>query len=348
MKRGHLFTLLVSAATFGAGYCITRVRDLDQPSNAVAAEPRIPPNDSAGSPSSVSQMKLFGGMGKERVLEPGKQLTLLEQPGTGTLTHMWFGGSWSGWGGTRIRVYVDSEERPGIEFALFMGHGVGWDDETAPWGTSRMGKTGHPSGVFNSYKIPFGNGIKMTAELAPEVHQPQTFWWITRGVTNYPLHVGHLALPPTARLRLHRKEHVQLKPLDEIEILNTQHSGLLYCVALAASSGNFNYLEACLRAYPDESREPIFLSSGTEDYFLGTYYFNAGRYHLPMAGLTHLDADQPDSQFRFSAYRFHEEDPVPFARGLRLVWRNGEQLEGHRFGDPKPTTLTSYVWTYEW
>jgi hypothetical protein len=30
------------------------------------------------------------------------------------------------------------------------------------------------------------------------------------------------------------------------------------------------------------------------------------------------------------------------------VWRDGEELDGHRYGDPKPTTLTSYVWAYEW
>ena len=33
---------------------------------------------------------------------------------------------------------------------------------------------------------------------------------------------------------------------------------------------------------------------------------------------------------------------------LARVWRNGEELGGHRFGDPKPTTLTSYAWAYEW
>jgi hypothetical protein len=141
---------------------------------------------------------------------------------------------------------------------------------------------------------------------------------------------------------------VAAKPLEEIEILNTKRKGLLYGAALAARSGNFNYLESCLRAFPNGRKDPLWLSSGTEDYFLGTYYFNAGLYHLPVAGLTHLDSDRAGSLFRFSAYRFHEEDPIPFQTGFRLVWRNGEELRGHRFGDPKPTALTSYVWVYEW
>lgn len=54
---------------------------------------------------------------------------------------------------------------------------------------------------------------------------------------------------------------------------------------------------------------------------------------------THLAPDRPGSSFRFAAYHFHEDDPIPFPAGLRLVWRNGEEPGGHRFGDPQPTTL---------
>jgi hypothetical protein len=190
--------------------------------------------------------------------------------------------------------------------------------------------------------------VKVTARLAPEIREPQTFWWIVRGLTDYPVQVGGITLPRSARLRLHRLEKVQAASLAEVPILETKNRGLLYAVTFEAQSTNFNYLEACLRAYPDGHKEPTWISSGTEDYFLGTYYFNAGLFHNPVAGLTHGDPDKPGSSFRFSAYRFHEDDPIPFQDGLRLVWRNGEELDGHRFGDPEVTTLTSYVWTYEW
>jgi hypothetical protein len=293
-------------------------------------------------------MKLFGTMGKEGKLVPGEEKVLFEREGSGTLTHMWFGGDWKGWGDTRIRVYVDGEEQAGIDMGLFLGHGIGWGNDTAPWGTVRVGKTGHPSGVYNTYRIPFGKGVKVTAQLAPEVREPQIFWWIVRGLTDYPVQLGSIMLPPSARLKLHRIEKTKYQALQEVPILDTKARGLLYAVTFEAISTNFNYLEACLRAYPDGRKDPIWISSGTEDYFLGTYYFNAGLYHNPLAGLTHADPDKPGSAFRFSAYRFHEDDPIPFQDGLRLTWRNGEQLEGHRFGDPKETTLTSYVWAYEW
>ena len=334
----------VIAALLLAAACYCEIAKL----KGVLATSAVQASVSAEERAPALPMELFGTMGKEEQLVPGKEMPLFEQGGTGTLTHMWFGGSWSGWGDTRIRIYVDGENKAGIDMALFMGHGIGWGDNDAPWGTSRLGKTGRPSGLYNTYRIPFDHGIKVTAELAPGVRQPQVFWWIMRGLTNYPVRVGGISLPASARLRLYRREQVAAKPLEEVELLNTNRRGLLYAVTLAAASGNFNYLESCLRAFPNGRKDPLWLSSGTEDYFLGTYYFNAGLYHLPLAGVTHLDPDKAGSLFRFSAYRFHEDDPIPFQNGLRLVWRNGEELRGHRFGDPKPTTLTSYAWVYEW
>jgi hypothetical protein len=41
-----------------------------------------------------------------------------------------------------------------------------------------------------------------------------------------------------------------------------------------------------MRAYIGGAKDPLMLSSGLEDYFLGTYYFNRGRYATPVAGLT--------------------------------------------------------------
>ena len=68
---------------------------------------------------------------------------------------------------------------------------------------------------------------------------------------------------------------------------------------------SWSYLEACMRAYLDGSKKPMILSSGLEDYFLGTYYFNKGKYANNLAGLTHFDA----KNHAFSAYRFHEQGP---------------------------------------
>jgi hypothetical protein len=183
--------------------------------------------------------------------------------------------------------------------------------------------------------------------LGAGIEKPQVFWWIIRGVENLPVFLGNLRLPENARLRLQARDNAELAPLQMFEICQSSRAGALYQVTLSVASKNFNFLEAVLRAYLDGAQEPLLLSSGTEDYFLGTYYFNRGMYHLPLAGLTHKEEDA-DGTCRFSAYRFHEDDPIIFQKGIRLAWRNGEAKDGEPYGTPQPSRATSYVWLYEW
>ncbi|MGO9270516.1 MAG: DUF2961 domain-containing protein [Terriglobia bacterium] len=298
---------------------------------------------------STDHLRTFGTAGKEELLHPGHELPLFSYDGDGCLTHMWFGGDWPGYGSTRIRFYVDEETKPSIDMQLFAGHGIGWDDPSAPWGSKLVGKTGQPSGLYNTYRIPFGKSIRITGQLAKTVESPQPFWWIFRGVENLPVQLGQIQLPKKARLRLQVRENVMLDPLQMFEIGESPAAGALYQVMLAVRSKNFSYLEAMLRANVDGAKEPLMLSSGTEDYFLGTYYFNRGLYHLPLAGLTHKAQDQ-NGDCSFSAYRFHDEDPIFFHQGLRLSWRNGEEKGGNIYGPGPPgrSQATSYVWMYEW
>lgn len=299
--------------------------------------------------SFTDNLRTFGTAGKEELLHPGQELTLFSHRGGGCLTHMWFGGDWPGYESTRLRLYVDQEATASIDMQLFAGHGIGWNDPSAPWGSQRVGKTGQPSGVYNTHRIPFGKSIRVTGQLADSVKTPQPFWWIVRGVENLSVWLGHVQLPKSARLRLQVHENIMLDPLQMLEIGQSSGAGALYQVMLAVRSKNFSYLEAMLRAHIDSAIEPVMLSSGTEDYFLGTYYFNRGLYHLSPAGLTHKSEDH-EGHCSFSAYRFHEEDPIFFHHGFRLLWRNGEEKGGNFYGDvlPERSQVTSYVWIYEW
>ena len=88
-----------------------------------------PARDAAFLPS----LKTFGAAGKElRVLGGRKEAELLRHDGAGCLTHMWFGGDFPGYERTRIRVYVDGEEKASIDVEMGLGHGVGFGDSAAP------------------------------------------------------------------------------------------------------------------------------------------------------------------------------------------------------------------------
>ncbi|MGQ9589174.1 MAG: DUF2961 domain-containing protein [Planctomycetota bacterium] len=172
-----------------------------------------------GSAGELRGLKVFSSVGKEvYILDGYREADLLVHEGKGCLTHMWFGGDWEGYHRTRIRVYVDGETTASIDMELGLGHGYGFGEEFAPWVTERMGKTGVPSGVHNSYRIPFGTSVRVTAQRSPDAPDGKPFWWIVRGVENLPVIVGGVRLPETARLRLHKLEGYAAKPLEEFAL----------------------------------------------------------------------------------------------------------------------------------
>jgi len=312
------------------------------------------PTDGAPpAPRTLQGLKTFGTSGKAvyPFTEGSKtEAELYRYEGKGCLTHMWFGGNWANYEKMRIRVYVDGEESASIDMELFLGHGIGFKDDFGPWGTKRIGKTGQPSGIYNTYRIPFGKSVRITAQLHEGDTKNKRFWYIFRGVENLPVEFSGVRLPENARLRLYRLEDYTAQTLEEVDLCNTLKPGMLYMVTIAAHAERHTFLESCVRAYLDGAEKPILLSSGLEDYFLGTYFFNRGMYHHDVAGLTHLNKEDHS----FSAYRFHEEDPIFFEKGLRLTVRCGEEIGNQRHNErtqtwrAPPTTYTTYVWIYEW
>jgi hypothetical protein len=302
----------------------------------------------------MTKLKTFGNTGKElTVLEAGREAELLSHKGRGCLTHMWFGGGFEGCSRLRIRIYVDGETTASIDMELFLGHGIGFADETAvPWGTPRIGKLGTGTSVYDTYRIPFGSSIRVTAQLPPDIHANPLFWWIVRGTENLPVQIGGVTLPDNARLHLYKVVDKVAQPLEEFPLCDVKGDGALYEVTMAAQGlrtttvekdrwQDLAFMEGCMRAYKDGDPEPLMLSSGLEDYFLGTYYFNKGLYHTPVAGCTHLDV----AHNSFSAYRFHDDDPVFFHDGLKLTARCGEKIapQPHRGVLASASTIPHHI-----
>jgi len=275
----------------------------------------------------------------------------------GVITEMWFTGGGDDYADTRIRIYIDGEAQPSLDFNLFLAHGIGsHHDQAVPWGTKRISHSAHSGGVYNTYRIPFSKSIKITGTLAPQTKGNQVFWFICRGVTNYPVIIGDLQLPSTARLHLYKNINTVLQPLQYITLAHTENAGLLYQVTLSTTSTDYNYLEACFRALLDDDSSFLYLSSGTEDYFLSAFYYSGGEYHFDNSGLTYLN----DTISAMSAYKFHENDPVIFTKRFSLFWRCGEdgacptkfppQESKVHTRSPKlaVTNTTTYTWIYEW
>jgi hypothetical protein len=86
-------------------------------------------------------------------------------------------------------------------------------------------------------------------------------------------------------------------------------------------------------------------------------YFNAGEFHFPVSGFTHLNTS---NGVTFSSYRFHEMDPLMFSDGFQFMWRIGDAVDasgikcmisdnsGRTVGSPTVSTVNAYTWVYTW
>ncbi len=235
--------------------------------------------------------KLFGGAVKNGPLPPyGTELEVYAHncttaPCQVTQIHVpsiySSGGCPMDWENGRLRVYIDGAAAPTLDVLLLQLAFVGAPAEYAPQAKSSslfsadglFGKNAGTGGVFSTVRIPFGASVRVTLEQAPSCPTHQgTYWIIVRGVEALPLRVAELELPPQARLQVQRVDAQMLLPLEYATLASAPAGmdGLLYATFFQAASKDPNYLEGCFRLLgpgADNSTE-IFLSSGTEDYFL--------------------------------------------------------------------------------
>eukprot|EP00657_Telonema_sp_P-1_P006870 TRINITY_DN26337_c0_g1_i1.p1 TRINITY_DN26337_c0_g1~~TRINITY_DN26337_c0_g1_i1.p1 ORF type:complete len:282 (-),score=81.10 TRINITY_DN26337_c0_g1_i1:146-991(-) len=252
--------------------------------------------------------RLFGHSIKNGHLVANSETTMIEHncttaPCTITQIHCPTAGA-TGWEAAVVKIYVDGEAAPGIEITLLelanVGRfNVGGDEQgKVPWGIALFGHTASKGGVYSTMRVPFGKNVRVTLTSA----MSGTFWFIVRGIESYPVLLGDLELPTHARLRVHRVTQL-LQPKDFISLVDLPSgtAGAVLSLKLDSSSADYNYLEACVRAYIDGSSEPIFLSSGAEDYFLSAFYFDEGIFKTPNSGLTYFDG-----KGTLSAYKTHD------------------------------------------
>lgn len=208
-----------------------------------------------------------------------------------------------------------------IDYPLFLAHGTGPAQTRLaplePWASATFGRT-HDSGWYNSYLVPFGKSIRITLTDATASH----FWYMCRGFENGALQLAGMALPSTTRLRLVRTTEPAVPHGSLVTFANlTGASGMLHQLNLVVNSSSYAYQEGCVSARIDGDN-PLWLSSGLEDYFLGAYFHSMPVVHLPYSGFQ-LNATADKEQVptnSLAAYRIHERDPVVFARSLAFHW----------------------------
>jgi len=190
-------------------------------------------------------------------------------------------------------------------------------------GLSLFGHTAKNGGVYTTVRVPFLKSLRVTVTAPTAAEHDSVFWMVIRGLEATPVTLGDFVLPETAKLQMARMDK-DLKDLEMIKIAEaTSGGGALLLTMFDADAGSYTYLEACLRLLADGSKTPLFLSSGAEDYFLSSSYFDEGMFKTEESGLTYYD-----HKGSLSAYKTHVRDPIIWQESTQLIWRCGEQTGG--------------------
>ena len=251
-----------------------------------------------------------------RRIAPGETLTLLDHRGAGVVRRWWLTIA------PRhdqelqrkliVRAWWDDEAEPSVEVPLndFFGMGFGeWRDFVS----LPLNMT---SGGYNSYwPMPFQRRARITVE-------NRSSKVVDRFYYNVDIEgVDRMAAEPLYfHAQFRRVAAVRDTPVTLLDARGRGH----YVGTLLAMQPRHGrtlwYLEGNERVFIDDDADtPRVLGTGTEDYFSSGWYFDTGPYSAPYHGAPIKDT----LSGRISAYRWHIEDPIPFARRLHFTIEHG-------------------------
>ena len=262
-------------------------------------------------------------------MEPGETFTLADIEGQGAIQQIWItvGGHWRY---SILRAYWDGQEQPSVESPVGDFFACGWGEYAQ---LSSLAVCVNPGSALNSYwEMPFRKRARLT--LTNIADEPVTVYY----QINYTL----TEVPDDCAYFHAQFRRVNPLPYKEVYTLLDGVRGRGHYVGTAMAWGVNNsgwWGEGEIKFYLDGDDHPTICGTGTEDYFCGSYNFEAksadgGReyraFTTPYAGMPHVL--RPDglyrSQQRFGLYRWHIVDPVRFASDLRVTiqalgWRSG-------------------------
>lgn len=252
-----------------------------------------------------------------RRLHPGDTLTLVDHRGAGIVRRWWITIAPRNDTALQrqviVRAYWDDETTPSVEVPVsdFFGVGFGaWTDYVSV-------PLNMTSGGYNSYwAMPFRRRARITVENRSRVVLDRLY---------YNVEVESVDRLPDDMLYFHAQfRRADTRPGVPVRVLEATGRGHYVGTVLAMQPRHGTslwYLEGNERVFVDDDgdRWPRVLGTGTEDYFSGGWYFDTGPYSAPYHGAPIKDT----TSGRISAYRWHIEDPIPFARRLAFTIEHG-------------------------
>ncbi len=259
-----------------------------------------------------------GGNQDFRRLAPGDTLTLVDHRGAGVVRRWWLTiaprNNVAIHRQLVVRCYWDDEPTPSVEVPVADFFGVGFGE----WRHYASLPLSMTSGGYNSYwPMPFARRARITVENRSPVPVDAFYYNVAVEALPAPPNASDTALYFHAQFR--RAAAARGAPVVVLEAEGRGHYAGTVISMQPRRGRSLWFLEGDERVWVDGEAAPSVVGTGTEDYLSAGWYFDTGPYSAPYHGLTIKDS----LSGRVSAYRWHVEDPIPFARRLRFAIEHG-------------------------
>lgn len=263
-------------------------------------------------------------------IEPKTTFTIAEIQGPGAIQHIWMTPA-GVWRYSILRFYWDGETEPSVEVPVGDFFACGWNRYAQ---INSLPVCVNPGSAFNCYwEMPFRKSCRITMENIDE-NAMTLYYQIDYTLTDVPKEAAYF------HAQFRRVNPVPYKSVYTI-LDGVKGWGHYVGTYLAWGVNNNGWWgEGEIKFYMDgDDKFPTICGTGTEDYFCGSYDFDAKapdgtiQYHeftTPYSGLPQVIRGDGhyDVQQRFGLYRWHIMDPVRFDKDLRVTiqalgWRSG-------------------------
>ena len=267
-------------------------------------------------------------------IEAGQTFTLAEINESGCIQHIWMTPTGT-WRYSIIRIYWDDEKEPSVECPVGDFFGMGWGVYAH---LNSLAVCVNPGSAFNCYwPMPFRKKCRITMENIDDKDMT-LYYQVDYILTEVPNDAAYFH----AQFR-----RVNPLPYKTNYVLVDSIKGRGQYVGTYMAIGVHNngwWGEGEIKFYMDGDTDfPTICGTGTEDYFCGSYDFDAKRknengieevryteFSSPYSGLPQVirgDGQYKVSQ-RFGMYRWHITDPIRFEKNLKVTiqalgWRSG-------------------------
>ena len=256
-------------------------------------------------------------------IKSGEIVDIASIDGSGAINQIWMTPTGI-WRQTILRIYWDGSDTPSVECPVGDFFASAYQGGFAQ--VNSLPVCVNPGSAFNCYwEMPFRKGCRITMENMSH-EDMYLYYQINYVLTDVPDDCAYF--------------HAQFRrtnplPYGEVYTILDGIKGKGHYVGTYMAWGVNNtgwWGEGEVKFFMDGDEHPTICTTGTEDYFCGSYDFDVGDQYVEFstayAGLPRVI--RPDgayaSQQRFSMYRWHITDPVRFDEDLRveiqaLGWR---------------------------